>query len=135
MLQFKYGTLEKYENLEQKDPDVLYFLDNHTLYKGDSLISTVKTISEDFPEIPAEDMKETYLISLKTGEMRYITKDLKYINITSLQFNNIVIDSKFVDGLVKQIGTKDVSMPTLTVNGDTIMWTAASENSIKILNI
>ncbi len=135
MLQFKYGSLEKFESLEQKDPDVLYFLDNHSLYKGNELISIVRTVSGDFPETPTEDMKETYQISLLTGEIRYVTNDLNYINITGLQFDNIVIDEEFTKKLIEAVGTKDVTMPTLTVNGDTLVWTKASEETIKILNL
>lgn len=135
MIQFKYGSLEKFESLEQKDPNVLYFLDNHTLYKGNELISTVRTISGNFPEIPTADMKETYHISLLTGEIRYVTNELNYINISSLQLDNIVIDQNFVNKLVTAIGTKDVTMPTLTVNGDTMIWAKASEETIKILNL
>ncbi len=135
MIQFKYGSLEKFESLEQKDPDVLYFLDNHSLYKGNELISIVRTVSGDFPETPTEDMKETYQISLLTGEIRYVTNDLNYINITGLQFDNIVIDEAFTKKLIEAVGTKDVTMPTLTVNGDTLVWTKASEETIKILNL
>lgn len=135
MIQFKYGSLEKFESLEQKDPNVLYFLDNHTLYKGENLISTVKTIAGDFPDTPAENEKQTYIISLKTGEIRYVTDELTYINITSLQFDNIVLDNTFVQKLITAIGTTDVTMPTLKVNKDTLIWTAASEETIKILNL
>lgn len=135
MIQFKYGSLEKFESLEQKDPNVLYFLDNHTLYKGENLISTVKTIAGDFPDTPTENEKQTYIISLKTGEIRYVTDELTYINITSLQFDNIVLDNTFVQKLITAIGTTDVTMPTLKVNKDTLIWTAASEETIKILNL
>lgn len=135
MIQFKYGSLEKYKSLENKDPDVLYFLDNHTLYKGLELISTVKTLTGDFPETPTDDMKETYQISLSTGEMRYVTEELEYINITGLQFDNITIDQDFITKLVEAAGTKDVTMPKLEVNGDTLVWTKASEDTIKILSL
>lgn len=135
MIQFKYGSLEKYKSLENKDPDVLYFLDNHTLYKGLELISTVRTLTGDFPETPTDDMKETYQISLSTGEMRYVTEELEYINITGLQFDNITIDQDFITKLVEAAGTKDVTMPKLEVNGDTLVWTKASEDTIKILSL
>lgn len=135
MIQFKYGSLEKFESLEQKDPNVLYFLDNHTLYKGENLISTVKTITGNFSDTPTENEKQTYIISLKTGEIRYVTDELTYINITSLQFDNIVLDNKFIQNLIAAIGTTDVTMPTLKVNKDTLVWTAASEETIKILNL
>lgn len=135
MIQFKYGSLEKYKSLENKDPDVLYFLDNHTLYKGLELISTVRTLTGDFPETPTDDMKETYQISLSTGEMRYVTEELEYINITGLQFDNISIDQEFITKLVEAAGTKDVTMPKLEVNGDTLVWTKASEDTIKILSL
>lgn len=135
MIQFKYGSLEKYKSLENKDPDVLYFLDNHTLYKGLELISTVRTLTGDFPETPTDDMKETYQISLSTGEMRYVTEELEYINITGLQFDNVTIDQEFITKLVEAAGTKDVTMPKLEVNGDTLVWTKASEDTIKILSL
>ena len=120
MIQFKYGSLEKFKSLEQKDPDVLYFLDNHSLYKGNELISIVRTVSGNFPETPTEDMKETYQISLQTGEIRYVTNDLKYIKITEL---------------VETIGTKKITMPVLAVEENTLVWTPANENSFTILNI
>lgn len=135
MIQFKYGSLEKFKSLEQKDPDVLYFLDNHSLYKGNELISIVRTVSGNFPETPTEDMKETYQISLQTGEIRYVTNDLKYIKITELAFGNIVINKTFTDKLVETIGTKKITMPVLAVEENTLVWTPANENSFTILNI
>lgn len=135
MIQFKYGSLEKFKSLEQKDPDVLYFLDNHSLYKGNELISIVRTVSGNFPETPTEDMKETYQISLQTGEIRYVTNDLKYIKITELAFGNIVINKTFTDKLVETIGTKKITMPILAVEENTLVWTPANENSFTILNI
>ena len=135
MIQFKYGSLEKFKSLEQKDPDVLYFLDNHTLYKGNELISTVRTISGNFPETPTEDMKELYFISLVTGEIKYVNEELNYINISSLAFNNVQITQDFVNKLVEAVGVKKVTLPSMRVEGDKLIWTSASESSIKILKL
>lgn len=133
MIQFKYGTLEKYNSLEQKDPDVLYFLDNHTLYKGDDLISCVKTISDDYPETPTDDMKQTYLISLKTGEIRYVTDDLQYINLSEIQFNNWSLSQDFAEKVKQALITEEVTMPGLSVNQNTLIWTPSNKETINII--
>lgn len=137
MLQFKYGTLEKYNSLEQKDPDVLYFLDNHTLYKGADLISCVKTISGNYPEIPTSDMKQTYLISLKNGEIRYVTDDLQYIKLSEISFGNWSISETFIEGVKNALSqfTEVVLMPNLSVNNDTLIWTPSDKESIKVIKI
>lgn len=135
MVQFKYGSLEKYKSLENKDDDVLYFLDNNTLYKGNSLISNIKTISGDFPETPTSDMKETYVISLKNGKMKYVTNELAYVDITSLQFDNFTITTEFAKNVANAIGNKKVTMPTLTVEDHVLTWTEASEKEITILTL
>lgn len=42
-------------------------------------------------------MKQTYLISLKTGEIRYVTDDLQYINLSEIQFNNWSLSQDFAE--------------------------------------
>lgn len=135
MLKFKYGSLDKFKNLETKDPDVLYFLDNHTIYKGDNLLSVVKTVEGDFPEIPTNDMRETYFISLATGRIKYVTNDLQYIDITKLQLDTIVFDEDFINRIVEQLGkyTETVTMPVATVEGKTLCLTNSNKQQIQII--
>lgn len=136
MLRFKYGSLEKFKSLEEKDPDVLYFLDNHTIYKGEDLLSVVKTADDEFPEQPTDDMKETYFISLSTGKIKYVTDDLNYVDITRLQINNMLIDEEFVNGLLNTLAkyTEEVTMPDLTVDKHTLIWKNSNKQKIQIIN-
>lgn len=136
MLKFKYGSLDDYNKLEVKDPDVLYFIDNHTFYKGDNLISNVRTVEDGFPDNPTEDMKLNYFISLSTGRIKYVTEDLKYVDITQIQTDHLVIDQelsqKIKDSLSQYLVT--VRMPDMKVNGDTIIWNDSNFNEIRIIN-
>lgn len=136
MLKFKYGSLDDYNKLEVKDPDVLYFIDNHTFYKGDNLISNVRTVEDGFPDNPTEDMKLNYFISLSTGRIKYVTEDLKYVDITQIQTDHLIIDQelsqKIKDSLSQYLVT--VRMPNMKVTGDTIVWNDSNFNEIRIIN-
>lgn len=117
MLRFKYGTYEEYKSLQEYEPETLYFLDNHTFYKGTDLISNVYTVEEDFPNTPTEDMRLKYFISLKTGELRYVTENLEYLDLSALYVQQLEITSdlalKIKDALSPYLIS--VKMPNMSV--------------------
>ena len=142
-VKFKYGTWEKFQTIE-KDPGTLYFLDNNHVYKGDRLLTNVITVwngsytigstdENGFPDVPTEEMRECYIISLENGEMRFVDQDLEYIYLTELVLENILINQDFLQRLIAAIAdTKDVVMPTLTVDGNTLVWTDSNVDSMTV---
>lgn len=136
MLKFKYGSFDDYNNLEVKDPDVLYFIDNHTFYKGDNLISNVRTVEDGFPDTPTEDMRLNYFISLKTGAIKYVTEDLKYIDLTQIQTDYLVITKELAEKIKEALSQYliTVQMPNMSVQENTIYWKESNFDEIKIIN-
>lgn len=142
-VKLKYGTWEKFQLID-KQPNVLYFLDNHQVYKGTDLLTNIHTVmngdnslqSTDeygFPDSITPDMRENYYISFNNGEIRYVTDDLEYISITELQLNDILVNQDFLQQLIAAIAdTQEVVMPTLTVDNNTLIWTGSNVDSITV---
>ena len=140
-VKFKYGTWENFQEIQNKDPGTLYFLDNSHVYKGDQLLTNVKTVwngsyeigttdDNGFPDIPDESLRECYIISLENGEIRFVDSDLEYVYITELVLNNVLLNQNFLQQLIAAIAdTQEVVMPTLTVNKHTLVWTGSNVDS------
>lgn len=78
-------------------------------------------------------MKQTYIISLKTGEIRYVTDDLQYINLSEIQFNNWSLSQDFAEKVKEALVTEEVTMPGLSVNQNTLIWTPSNKETINII--
>lgn len=78
LVQFVSTTVEKFEQLTQKDAGTLYSLNNGHLYKGDTLVNNVQIVST-FPET---GINHTLYIHHGNGEMRYYEDGYGYIVIT-----------------------------------------------------
>lgn len=78
-------------------------------------------------------MKQTYIISLKTGEIRYVTDDLQYINLSEIQFNNWSLSQDFAEKVKEALVTEEVKMPGLHVNQNTLIWTPSNKETINII--
>lgn len=142
MVTFKYGSLSAFKNLETKDPDALYVLDNHQLYKGADLVSAVRTVNldSDLPETPTDEMRETYFISLESGRIKYVTYEKTYIDISSICIENIVLSDAFIQQLIEKISgeLEEITMPTLVVTGEgnhTLEWKASNVTSFKSFTV
>ena len=142
-IKFKQGTYQNYQGLSNKDPNTLYFLDNHQIYKGDELIQSVRTVwpgsssgstdEHGFPDTITPDMRNNYFISLENGEIRFVDEDLEYISVTDLELESILVNREFLQRLIAAIAdTKEVIMPTLTVDGTRLIWTESNVDSITV---
>lgn len=139
MVTFNYGSLSAYKSLATKDPDALYVLDNHQLYKGELLISSVRTVvkDSDLPVVPTDDMRECYFISLESGKIKYVTYDKQYVDVSQLMIEEIVLSNAFIQKLITEINksSDEITMPTMEVNDTTLIWTASNVNSFKAFKI
>lgn len=117
-----YGRLEDYKALAIKNPKALYFLDNHQVYKGDDLISNVRTV-DSFPEETAitADMRLNIFINLSTGEIRYVTYDKKYINLSNVLLNNIRVTVNQLKEFYDNVQELEVTMPQISVSEETLV--------------
>lgn len=139
-VKFKYGTWQKFQNI-QKDPGTLYFLDNNQVYKGDQLLTSVLSVNEvtentdsaGFPLLISDKLRNKFLISFITGEIRYIDDNLDYISITDLALGNILINQNFLQQLIAAIADSQyVEMPKLTVDGNKLVWTGSNIDSMTV---
>lgn len=140
-VQFVYGTWEQFQQIQNKDPGTLYFLDNNQVYKGNQLLSstiTVNSTSEStdingFPLIPTAKHRNKYIISLIDGEIRFVDNDLEYTSISELFLDSILINQEFLQQLMAAIAdTQEVIMPTLTVDNNTLVWTDSNVDSMTV---
>lgn len=105
MVKFIRTTAEKFNAIETKDPDALYFLDNNTLYRGNDIVSNIVTVFGDFPNTDLSHFRNMYLIKPETGEIKYVNNNDTITDITSAIINK-VLDS----------------IPTLTIEGNTLIY-------------
>lgn len=77
LVKFFDTTSEKYNALEAKDTNALYFLENGQLYKGDVLVTNVQLVSA-FPLI---GIKNTLYINASTEQLKYYDGS-KYVNLS-----------------------------------------------------
>jgi hypothetical protein len=123
---------EKYSSLSEKPSNTLYFLTNGQLYKGDSLISNVRVILDNFPEVIDSALWGNFCISLTTGEIKYVSPD-GYVNISELMTNNVILSEDNIKLLVEKIASKEtITMPTLEVVDETAIWTASNVTEIEV---
>lgn len=132
-VKFKYTTLAKYEALARKDEGTLYFLTNGQLYKGDLLISDIRIITTDFPDVYNSEDIGHFFVSLQTGEIRYLGED-GWINISQLYTENILLSEENINKLIEAIGleTKTIKMPTLQADGTLAIWTPSNVTEVEV---
>ena len=94
---------------------------------------TGDTDEHGFPITPNETMRNNFYISMDNGELRYVDDDLEYVNITELILDDILINDDFLQRLIAAIAdTQNIIMPTLTVDGKTLVWTKSNVDSITV---
>lgn len=132
-VKFKYTTLGKYKALATKDEGTLYFLTNGQLYKGDLLISDIRIITTEFPDVYNEADKGHFFISLSTGEIRYLGDD-GWVNISQLYTENVLLSEDNINRLIEAIGleTKTIRMPTLEADGTLAIWTPSNVTEVEV---
>lgn len=132
-VKFKYTTLNKYKALATKDDGTLYFLTNGQLYKGDLLISDVRIITTEFPDVYDSNDVGNFFVSLNTGEIRYLGDD-GWVSISQIYTDNILLSPENVQRLIEAIGLerKTVRMPTLEANGNVAIWTPSNVDEVEV---
>ena len=140
-VKFKYGTFEQYQDSE-KDSGTLYFLNNSQIYKGDQLMSSVRSVSSNiddgvdkdkfgFPEIITDSMIGNFFISLDNGEIRYVDSNKNYINVTNLSLEGITISQdKFLEFLYKNTNQEEVAIPKIYMQGNKLVIENVDEKEI-----
>ena len=131
-----YGTLSEYRALTTKDSNALYFLNNHQVYKGDELISNVRTVDsfQDESTLKESD-KLNYFINITTGEIRYVTeegdeKTPKYLDLTKLALSSITVTVNELKTFIDSLTTKDITTSTLTVDDHTLVVTTETISNV-----
>jgi len=89
------------------------------------------TLDDDgFPDTPTEEMRQNFYISLVSGDIKYVDDDLQYVNITELELESVLLNKPFLKRLINELADKkNIIMPTLTVNKETLVWTDANVGS------
>lgn len=143
-VKFKYGTWQKFQQISEKDPGTLYFLDNAEVYKGDMLLNSIRAVwnsstiygptdENGFPITTIPAMRNKFFISLNNGEIRFVDDDLDYVSVTELALDSLLINQEFLQQLMAALAdTQNIIMPTLTVDGEKLVWTESNVDSIAV---
>jgi hypothetical protein len=124
---------DQYSALSEKSSNTLYFLTNGQLYKGSELVSNVKVIQDEFPSVIDSSILGDFCISLTTGEIKYAGQD-GYIDVSELMTQNIVLSQSNLKILVNKIAErKTITMPTMEVVGNKLVWTPSNVEEVEVL--
>lgn len=133
-VKFQYGSFEAYKELNNKDPDTLYFLDNSHVYKGDELLTIIHSVTQfKDPDELDSTMKCNYYISLVTGEIKYVNEELEYVDISKLMIRGVVLQSSFIQEFIDKIQSQLIQMPTLSVDEHVLVWESSNIDKVNVL--